>query len=153
MLPAESAALPPTLAQRVQVLRERMGWTTAALAQRAIVTVEELDDIEQGMVLFLSAHVRQKLAKTLRVPPAVLQAVEIRPLENETVGPPAQQLSALDQIELLEWLANEPVRYIACPQCGTSAQVLRFERRDGHGHVLHAIKVRCPACWFKLDHG
>jgi transcriptional regulator with XRE-family HTH domain len=148
-----STTLPTTLAQRVQALREQRGFTVAMAAKLALMEEDELRDIEQGITLFMAPHTRQKLAKVLRVKPHVLEDVEKPPLSNAS-GLALKQFSAVEQLHFLQTLLNAPaIDYTPCPRCDDIAQVQRFERQDIHGLTVHAIKVRCPRCWLKLDHG
>jgi transcriptional regulator with XRE-family HTH domain len=147
------AVLPDTLAQRIQYLRQQRDITTRKLAEMALLTEPELLDIEQGITLFLAPHTRQQLCKALRVKPHVIEEVE-KPSPLEDMAVDASGLSAQTQLGFLQDLLQQPdVAYTDCPRCDARVQVQRFDRVDMHGHPVHAIKVRCPKCWLKLDHG
>ena len=56
-----------TLAQFVFETREKLGLSQSGLAKRCNLPVEDIQNIESGIELFLSSTVRQKLAKGLKV--------------------------------------------------------------------------------------
>lgn len=145
--------LPDTLALRVQFLREKCGLSITGLANKALIDLDELRDIEQGITLFLAPHWRLQLAKALKVRPQTLQDVEKLTTDNDEPTD-AGGLSATEQLHFMQTLLNSAAIDAApCPRCDDIVQVQRFERLDPHGQVVHALKVRCPKCWLKLDHG
>ena len=56
----------PTLAQFVSETREKAGFSQSGLAKRCNLAIEDIQNIESGIELFLSSTVRQKLAKGLK---------------------------------------------------------------------------------------
>jgi transcriptional regulator with XRE-family HTH domain len=159
--PPTSTPLPDTLAQRVQVLRQRLDLTIARLAHKAQIDEQVILDIEAGLTLFLSTHTRQMLARALRVTLDCLEVTEQRHTGDKQTGQPLLSsslmhtggLTAEAQFALLEAMVNTPDAVFDCPHCQHVLTVQRFIRHDGHGQPIHAIKVRCDKCWFKLDHG
>jgi transcriptional regulator with XRE-family HTH domain len=148
-----SALLPDTLARRVQVLREQLDMTARGLAKKAGLPEAEVQDIEQGLTLFLSPHMRQLLAKALRVRPDVLEAVEKPFLDMPMQANANDNLSPVVQLAFMEQVINQPHYNPPCPRCGKVLTIQRFIRQDMHGNPIHAVKIRCGACWLKLDHG
>ena len=64
-----------SLAMFVREAREKIGLSSALLAKRSNLTEDEISDIESGKELFLSATVRQKLAKGLKINPSEIKTM------------------------------------------------------------------------------
>lgn len=141
--------LPDTLAQRIQFLRHQLDITPSALARKANVAPELIEDLEGGLVMFLAPSIRQQIARALRVKSFVLEEVEKRPavLTPET----RQALSEEDASALLEQALERPNRTFLCPNCSAKLNVRIFERRDLEDHPVNAIKIACSHCLFRLE--
>lgn len=135
--------LPSTLAQRVQVLREKRGITRARLAESAQVPESLIEDIEEGLTLFLAPAVRQKLARALKIKPSTLQQVE------KTVDAPKPLLSAEGVAHLLSEIEAFPDTQHDCPACGKPLVVRIFDRRDLEDRPIIELKIHCSGCLFK----
>lgn len=136
--------LPTTLAQRLQVLRERKYFSQVGLAEAANVPLSLVRDIEAGLVLFLSASQRQKLARVLVVSPSIIKAVEVAPLQ------PHQEEE--QWLALLIQMRHDPHQPYPCPSCGKPLVVRHFYREDLAGSPLTEVKTHCSACLFKAHH-
>ena len=65
-----------SLAEFIQSRREKAGYSTYGLADRAGIAIEVLEDIESGKELFLSVTQRQKLARVLKCSPSEIKKYE-----------------------------------------------------------------------------
>ena len=74
-----------SLAEFIQSKRERAGYSIYGLADRAALSIEQLEDIESGRELFLPVTVRQKLARALKCSPNEIKKYE-REYEFEVVS-------------------------------------------------------------------
>lgn len=142
--------LPATLAQRVQVLREQLGITTTRLAERALLPVELIQDVESGIELFLSPAIRMKLARALRVKPHILQDVEKPgPEHNKSFHALDPRLYKLK--EAFYRMVDNPDAVEACPQCGNALVLQRFERKDLQDQPITHYKLHCSGCLLRYQ--
>jgi transcriptional regulator with XRE-family HTH domain len=133
-----------TLAQRMQIAREKLGITPGKLAELTRLDTEYIIDLEAGIEVFLSPATRQKLARVLKVEPKWIQAGE---------KPPQDKPDALNDAEkkqLLRELREHPHQTHYCPQCGAHLFVRIFERRDIEDNLLLEVKTHCTQCLFRL---
>ena len=137
--PQLPADLPTTLAQRVQMLRELRGWSSAKLAELAAVPFDTLQDVEGGLMTFLPEVTRRRLARALRIPTGWLKAVEHIPegarLElDEATSRPPKPLS---------------LEETACPECGADVHRREFDREDPDGARYVLVRHRCSRCLYE----
>lgn len=129
----------PTLAQRVNQLREIRNMTVRDLARSARMEFQRIEDIEGGLETWLSITDRQLLSRALGVEPHVLQEVETR-----NVVPAAEQSSAFAQDLALRVLNGD--RDLECPNCGAKLQCSVQEALDIEGAPLRFPKAFCTKC-------
>jgi len=141
--------LPDTLALRVQALRDALDLTQRQLAQRAILDLELIQDIESGIEPFLAPAVRGKLARVLRVKPYILEEVEKRPHSR----PDPYPIGPDSRLKLVQHWIDHPTDSHTCPHCSAPLVLQVFERRDLHNQLLHAVKAHCSVCLFRLSQG
>ena len=65
-----------SLAEFIQVRREKVGLSITGLANKTNIKLETLEDIESGKELFLSVTQRQQLARVLKCSPKELKSLE-----------------------------------------------------------------------------
>jgi hypothetical protein len=135
--------LAPTLAQRVNQLREVRNMTVRDLANSSKLVLQRIEDIEGGMETWLSVTDRQLLARALGVEPHVLQEVECRTSTqtNEVVYSFEQDLS----LKILEGQ-----REIDCPNCGGPLKCSVQQALDMDGNPVRFPKAFCTKCPFIL---
>ncbi len=133
--------LPETLAQRVQVLRELRGWSTAKLAQLASMPLEVLMDIEAGLMPFLPEVTRRRLARALRIPTGWLKQVER--------VPGLTPIAADDTIALQASVLPISLDDTTCPECSGRLHQRSFEREDPDGGKYTLVRSRCGQCLFQ----
>ncbi len=136
--------LPETLALRVQHLRHLLNMTPNGLAKKAQVPLTLVEDLEAGLVSFLSPAVRQKIARALRCPSDVLREVEKTPDKPFKASPIAKK-------QMLEAIIRSPYGTYTCPECEGELRIQYFERRDLEDNPITAIKVNCLKCLFRLE--
>lgn len=134
-----------TLAQLIQQLRELRGITRQRLADLAQIPVNQLEDIESGIELFLSPATRQKLARILKTAPATIQALEKQPVLSSV-----NNLSTEGRERYAEEILHFPDRPHACPVCGEVMTVRLFHRRDLEDNPILEVKAHCKNCLFIL---
>ena len=144
MTQSAKSALGDTLAKRVQILRESCGLSQSKLAELANLPLSQVEDIERGLELFLSASVRQKLARVLKIKGSTLQAVEKAP---EHVEP---RLSASAREQYIDEIIHYPNRSYYCPFCKATLDVRLFHRKDLEDNPLVEVKANCTQCLFRL---
>ncbi|MEB3206208.1 MAG: hypothetical protein VKK59_02520 [Vampirovibrionales bacterium] len=140
--PFQPDSLPDTLAQRVQVLRELRGFSSAKLAHLASIPLELLQDIEGGLMPFLPEVTRRRLARALRIPTEWLKQVERVPGLTPT--------AIID--ETMPLPANiSPMRLddTVCPECSGVLHQRSFEREDPDGGKYTLVRSRCSQCLFQ----
>lgn len=133
-----------TLARRVQSAREDRGMSQAKLAEQAFMPLQQIQDIEAGIELFLAPAVRQKLARVLKLRPQELKALET-PMPAHR---PA--LSAEGRERFIEEILHYPNQPYACPACNAPLVVRLFHRRDIEDNPLVEVKATCSECLFKI---
>jgi transcriptional regulator with XRE-family HTH domain len=134
-----------TLARRVMALRETIGVTQERLARVAHLSLQQIQDIEAGLDLFLAPAVRQRLARALKTSPATLQAVEKIPVLKES-----EQVSLETREHLRDEMMAFPYAHYPCPACQTPLTIRVFERRDLEDNLISEVKAHCAQCLFRL---
>ncbi|MCA9788379.1 MAG: helix-turn-helix transcriptional regulator, partial [Cyanobacteria bacterium HKST-UBA05] len=132
-------ALPLTLAQRVQVLRQRKHLTQLGLAEKANLSLAAIRDIESGLDLFLATAVRLKLARALGINPGVLKVVE-RPVDDAGGDDAARHLPLLIQV------LDDPEAGYTCPDCSERLVIRCFAREDMNETPMTEVKIHCSQC-------
>lgn len=138
--------LKPTLAGRVNQIREFRNLTIRDLAKDTRFTASRIEDIESGLETWLSSSDRQILATALRIDPQILKEVESRAIEEE---PTVTEVSR----EVLEDLADAILhgeREIKCPRCKTTMVCSVQEGIDLEENQIYLPMAYCPQCPFVL---
>jgi transcriptional regulator with XRE-family HTH domain len=134
--------LPGTLAGRIQHLRESSNLSPGELAARSNIDISIVTDIEEGKEIFLSAGIRQRIAKALRIPAAVLKEVELNPPKEE---PPAETVTAI-KMNILSGRLNDN----HCPKCGNLLNCKIVTMYDLEDIPVKHPKARCSKCPFQI---
>lgn len=132
-----------SLAQMVSTLRDNLGLSERGLAKRCNLTVEEIESIESGQELFLSATVRQKLAKGLK-----LNLLEIKMYEK----PPLEDFKLDFQTEdfMKQAILDGNVENLRCPVCGSKLQTRVAKMYDLEDNLILTPKAHCMKCPFQI---
>ena len=134
-----------SLAHFVISKREEMGLSQEELADKSSLTLEEVQNIEQGFEMFLSTTIRQKLGKGLKV-----DNKEIKKYEIKTDFKMAQN-SVMEEIrEQIMLNSSNPNFEIACPKCGSKLVTRIAKMYDLEDNLILRPKARCSKCPFQL---
>jgi transcriptional regulator with XRE-family HTH domain len=140
--------LKPTLAGRVNQIREFRNLTLRDLAKSTRFTVARLEDIESGLETWLSSADRQILATALRIEPHILKDVESRAVDDEDgVGVTEIPLAVLE--DLADAILHGE-RDIKCPRCKTTMVCSIQEGIDLEENLIQLPMAYCPKCPFVL---
>jgi len=139
--------LKPTLAGRVNQIREFRNLTTRDLAKSTRFKLERIEDIEAGMETWLSSSDRQILAKALRVEPHILKEVEVRPEEEKE--PELNEVSRAVIEDLADAILHGE-RDIKCPRCKTTMICSVQEAIDLEDNPIYLPMAYCTKCPFVL---
>ncbi len=149
--PTSLPLLPDTLALRIQHLRIQRQLTPAQLAQKSLLTLEFVEEVEAGIQLFLTPIERQRLARILKVSSKTLLAVEKlpAPLKNDEDTEASESSQSFEL--LLYRIMQKPDLQYDCPQCKSALVIKQFDRQDMNGDPITALKIHCTQCLFRLS--
>src|SRR5277367_3687659 len=129
-----SLQLAPTLARRVNQVREFRNMTILDLSRLSRFPVQRLEDIEAGLETWLSASDRQLLAKALSIEPSLLQDVETRSIAGHQVRD-THMLNRATNEQLSNAILNG-ARELECPDCGSTLRCRIQEGTDIEGRPI-----------------
>lgn len=132
-----------SLSEYVREAREKLGLSYTMLSKRANLTEEQICDIESGKELFLSATIRQNLAKGLKLNPS-----DIKKHEKNV------QISFCNDKEFESYarakmLAGE-TDDLRCPVCGSELNFKVVKRYDLEDNLILHHKASCKKCPFQI---
>ena len=132
-----------SLAQFVSEQREKLGITEQSLAKKSGLALDVIADIESGKDLFLSATVRQKLAKGLKLNPSDIikyeRTMNIRYKYDEALENSIKQ-------KILSQTAEE----LKCPVCGAPLRTRIAKMYDLEDNLVLSAKASCTKCPFQI---
>lgn len=134
--------LPKTLAGRVQILREKYNLSREKLAELSNIDICTINNIEEGIDTFLSASMRQRLSKPLKISSNVLKEVEVKPSE-QLINP--KIIKELEDKILYGQLENNK-----CPKCGNLLICKVLTLYDLEDNPVKHAKARCSKCPFQI---
>ncbi len=130
-----------TLAKFIYFKREELGLTQKGLALAANVPLTEIEEIEEGRVLFLSVTVRQAIAKVLKCEPA-----EIKALEKDI----SDNIISQEIIDSLKELILNGASGLKCPKCGAPLETKISKMYDLEDNLVLHPKAHCTKCPFQI---
>lgn len=130
-----------SLAEFIQQKREKAGYSIYGLADRAALSIEQLEDIESGRELFLPVTVRQKLARALKCSPNEIKKYE-REFEFEIV--PDEKIDEIKQAIL------QRKTDLRCPLCGEPLITRIARMYDLEDNLVLQPKAHCVKCIFQI---
>lgn len=130
-----------SLAQFVQEQREKLGFTTGALAKRCHLTLDALEKIEAGEELFLSTTVRQNLAKGLKCSHEEIKEYE-KDFDNKLVN---ESIIADLKNRILKGETS-----LTCPKCHAPLTTRIAKMYDLEDNLMLHPKARCTKCVFQI---
>lgn len=130
-----------TLAKFIYFKREELGLTPKGLAAATNIPLSEIEEIEEGKVLFLSVTQRQALAKVLKCEPS-----EIKVLEKDIV----ENIISPEIIESLKELILNGAGGLKCPKCGAPLDTKVEKMYDLEDNLVLHPKAHCTKCPFQI---
>ena len=130
-----------TLASFVQRTRDELGMSAKGLAKKSNIELSTIEDIESGKDLFLSATIRQKLAKALRCSLEDLCSLE-RGYKDIKISD--------DLIMAIRQRILNHEKDISCPRCGQPLVVRIAKVYDLEDNLILVPKAHCSKCVFQL---
>lgn len=134
-----------SLGQFVAYKREQLDLTQEELALKSNLEIELIQSVEQGMELFLSSTIRQKLAKGLKIENKELKLYEIKPTFSLA---PNTAMNSIREAILLN--SQNPNFTINCPLCGEKLITRIAKLYDLEDNLVLRPKARCSKCPFQL---
>lgn len=130
-----------TLAKFVSESRNELGLSVKGLSISANIPLSEIEEIEEGKVLFLSVTTRQALAKALKC-----EAAEIKALEKDI----SSNIISPEIIESLKELILNGAGGLKCPKCGADLITKVEKMYDLEDNLVLHPKAHCSKCPFIL---
>lgn len=130
-----------TLAKFVQKHREELGMNVKGLSIAANVPITEIEEIEEGRVLFLPVTTRQSLAKVFKCEAQEIKALE-KDISNDIISP--------EIIESLKELILNGAGGLKCPKCGAPLVTRIAKMYDLEDNLILHPKAHCTKCPFQL---
>lgn len=130
-----------SLAEFIQSKREKAGYSIYGLAERAAISIEQLEDIESGRELFLPVTLRQKLARALKCSPSEIKKYE-REYEFEVVSD--------EKIDELKTAILQRKTNLKCPMCGEPLVTRIAKMYDLEDNLIYSPKAHCVKCIFQI---
>ncbi len=130
-----------SLAEFIQSKREKAGYSIYGLADRAAISIEQLEDIESGRELFLPVTLRQKLARALKCSISEIKKYE-REYEFEIVSE--------EKIDELKSAILQRKTNLRCPMCGEPLVTRIAKMYDLEDNLVLQPKAHCVKCVFQI---
>lgn len=130
-----------TLAKFIYFKREEIGLTQKGLSVASNIPLSEIEEIEEGRILFLSVTQRQALAKVLKCEPS-----EIKVLEKDIVD----NIISPEIIESLKELILNGAGGLKCPKCGAALDTKIEKMYDLEDNLVLHPKAHCTKCPFQI---
>ena len=138
--------LPKTLASRISYIRNERRIHIAELSLRARIPIELIEDLEAGIETWLPTAIRQRIARVLKVDPAILEEVEVKNIGTvDELREPPLELRERIQDEILSGKKD-----IKCPTCGSPLRTWIQEGFDLNDNPIKTPKAHCTVCVFQL---
>ncbi|MBP3820234.1 hypothetical protein J6G99_01150 [bacterium] len=130
-----------TLAKFVSQKREELGLTAKGLSIASNIPLSEIEEIEEGRVLFMAVTTRQALAKVLKCEPSEIKILE-KDISSEIISP--------EIIESLKELIINGAGGLKCPKCGAPLVTRVAKLYDLEDNLILHPKAHCTKCPFQL---
>lgn len=130
-----------TLAKFIQQKREELGYTVKGLAIASNISLNDIEEIEEGKILFLPITIRQSLAKVLKCEPEEIKALEKDITEN---------IISNEIIDSLKELILNGAGGLKCPKCGAPLVTRIAKMYDLEDNLILHPKAHCTKCPFQI---
>ena len=134
-----------SLAEFVSSKREEQGLSQEELSEKSSLTIEQIQSIEQGLDLFLSSTIRQKLGKGLKIDNKEIKLYETKADFSLTKN---STMNSIREEILLN--SQNPNHAISCPVCGEKLITRIAKLYDLEDNLILRPKARCSKCPFQL---
>jgi len=131
-----------TLAKFIADTREQRGLSQIGLARKASLDLKVIEDIEGGQEFSLSVVARQKLARALKVEPALIKKYERQPQEAKANDGYIRNIK--------ENILAGYIEGNICPMCGAELICRVAEMYDLENILVKHPKAHCPKCLFQI---
>ena len=133
-----------SLAQFISETRENLGLSVVGLSKKTAISVEQIEDIESGKDLFLSATLRQKLAKGLKILPSEIK-------EYERIILDAFDMVSESYIQSIKRAIIEgQTDNLRCPVCSSQLITKIVKLYDLENNIALHPKAQCSKCSFQI---
>ena len=133
-----------SLSQFVRETREKAGLSSEGLAKKSGLSLEQIDNIEEGKDLFLPATIRQKLAKGLKINPSEIKNYE-RIMLDVYDGVNDKYTKSVKQAIL-----DGDIENLRCPICGSKLNTKITRLIDLENKIALHPKAQCSKCSFQI---
>ncbi len=130
-----------TLAKFIQQKREELGFTVKGLAIASNISQNDIEEIEEGKILFLPVTIRQSLAKVLKCEPDEIKALEKDITEN---------IISNEIIDSIKELILNGAGGLKCPKCGAPLVTRIAKMYDLEDNLILHPKAHCTKCPFQI---
>lgn len=130
-----------TLAKFIQQKREELGYTVKGLAIASNISQNDIEEIEEGKILFLPVTIRQSLAKVLKCEPDEIKALEKDITEN---------IISNEIIDSIKELILNGAGGLKCPKCGAPLVTRIAKMYDLEDNLILHPKAHCTKCPFQI---
>lgn len=133
-----------SLSEYIREIREKAGYSVPKKKKRSGLTIEQIEDIESGKDLFLSATVRQKLAKGLKLNPSDIKKYERIMLDiYDSVSTKYIQ-------DTKNAILDGSIENLRCPVCGSTLNTKIVRLIDLNNNIALHPKAQCSKCSFQI---
>ena len=133
-----------SLSEYIRETREKAGFSVQGLAKKSGLTIEQIEDIEAGKDLFLTATIRQKLAKGLKLNPADIKKYERIILDIY------DSVSAEYLQDIKTAILEGNTENLRCPVCGSKLNTRVMRLIDLDNNIALHPKAQCSKCSFQV---
>lgn len=130
-----------TLAKFIHKKREDLGYSQKGLSIAANIPLADIEEIEEGKVLFLPVTIRQALAKVLKCEPHEIKKLE-KDITSDIISP--------EIIESLKELIINGAEGLKCPKCGAPLVTRIARMYDLEDNLILHPKAHCTKCPFQI---
>lgn len=130
-----------TLAKFISEKRKERGLSAKGLSIAANIPLADIEELEEGKILFLPVTKRQALANILKCEPYEIKALE-KDISESIVSP--------EIIESLKELILNGAGGLKCPKCGAILKTRIAKMYDLEDNLILHPKAYCPKCPFQI---
>ena len=130
-----------TLAKFISDKRQELGFSIKGLSIATHIPISDIEEIEEGRVLFLPVTRRQMLASVLKCEASEIKALD-KDISSDIVSP--------EVIESLKELILKGAGGLKCPKCGATLKTRIAKMYDLEDNLILHPKAYCQKCPFQI---